>query len=249
MTILIISSQMFPNFMVSSIRHVVFLLLLTLTQRLKSILCRRNGSDTSTGIRPILVDLLGISRDDELPSAIPHLGIASLEERTDFLISQLQTLSTLIKTKRAFSMQKQQQHDIDFSFSVVKGCTEEFDDVKMKLQILDWFAIAERQHELIKETGTLPEEIRQAEIAVGIAGAKQESLGMVKERLEKMRNDREHRLEVFKSMVEELCLREMHLCVNITGPDPEATLLLKDTSALGFLGLPLHMAGESLPIG
>jgi hypothetical protein len=171
----------------------------------------------------------------------------SHEERVDFFLSELQLLSSLIKTKNAFLTSKQ-NNDIEFSFSIVKGCTEQFDEELFKCQLMDWFAIVERQHEVLSTTN-LPDEIRKAEINMSIAGASVQSLQLVKERLEMMETDREQRLDVLKEMVEEVCLREMNLHVRLKGPDTRQVLALKETSALGFLSAPLQLAGEPLPLG
>jgi hypothetical protein len=54
---------------------------------------------------------------------------------------------------------------------------------------------------------------------------------------------------VVKELVEEVCVREMNLYVTVLEPNPRQSLVLKETSAVGFLGIPLRMAGEPLPVG
>jgi len=183
---------------------------------------------------------------------------STLEERIDDFIAQLSTLSTLVKTKNAFVTTKNagsghtsSEHisSIDFSIPVVKGCTEDFDPELLKCQLQDWFAIVDRQHELQRAHKDLPEEIRRAEMKMNIAGVPPQSLKMVKERLTTIQLDRQQRFEILKEMVEEVCLREMNLHVNLTGPDPQETLELREISARGFLGVPLEIADEPLPLG
>lgn len=181
------------------------------------------------------------------------VAYGDLKSRIDDFLWHLECLSSLVKRKNAFavtsSSNHQRSHHVDFNAAIVKGCTESFDVELLKCQLLDWFSMVERQHELQRENVDLPDQIRQAEMAMSIAGAPDESLNMVKERLEKMQSDRQLRLEVLKELLEDLCLREMNLYVDVTGPDPKQSLELKETSAVGFLGVPLQMAGEPLPVG
>jgi hypothetical protein len=228
-------------------------------QRLKYILCRKAGSsETSTGIRPLLLDLQLVPRDDDIgeTSSLPLFSTPStLEERIDELIGYLSTISILIKAKNAFVITKSSSSGhsgidtIDFSVHVEKGCTENFDPEMLKCQLLDWFAMVDRQHELLDAHRDLPEEIQRAEMKMSIAGASPQSLKMVKERLATIQLDRQQRFEILQEMVEEVCLREMNLFVNLTQPAPLESLELKEVSATGFLGIPLALAGETLPLG
>eukprot|EP00980_Cylindrotheca_fusiformis_P000602 scaffold154_cov129-Cylindrotheca_fusiformis.AAC.19 len=215
-------------------------------RRLKCILCRKGGSETSTGIRPILMDLQSVPRDDEVKGLNRRTG--SLEDEIAHFLAQLECLSMLIKTKNAFQTKKGAQ-DIDFSASVVKGCTEQFDMELLKCQLLDWFAIVKRQHELKETRKNIPDLIQKAEMKMSIAGANEKSLNLVKDRLKLMTSDRQQRLEIVTEMIEEICLREMNLYVRLKGPDPDKRLVLRETSAVGFLGIPLQLAGEPLPVG
>jgi hypothetical protein len=179
--------------------------------------------------------------------SIPDADMVVEERLEDFLL-QLQILGTLCKTKNSFDTEK--RSELDLPSSVFKGCTE-FDDELFSCQFLDWYQIVRRQQELrsFKDFGELADKIRKAEMEVSIAGATQQSLSVVKQRLELIANDRQKRFEVLKEMVEEVCLREMNLHVQLNAPDPQRTLILPDTSAVGFLGVPLEMAGETLPVG
>ncbi|KAG7339245.1 hypothetical protein IV203_002127 [Nitzschia inconspicua] len=224
-------------------------------RRLKYILCRKAGSsETSTGIRPLLLDLRLVPRDDDIDetsSCVLFSNPSSLEDRIDELIDYLLTLSNLIKVKNAFATTKSPSgvDTIEFSVSVEQGCTEDFDPELLKCQLLDWFAMVDRQHELQDSHKDLPEEIRRAEMKMSIAGASAQSLKLVKERLATLQSDRQQRFEILQEMVEEVCLREMNLFVRLTQPAPQESLELKEVSTPGFLGIPLALAGETLPLG
>jgi len=221
-------------------------------RRLKCILCRKGSSEASSGIRPLLLDLQLVPRDDGVQLSDTA---KSLEERIDQFLSRCQCLSTLVKTRNAFRTVRGNEN-IDFSSSIFKGCTEQFDPELLRCQFLDWFTIVTRQRVVLSSTN-LPEDIRQTEIQMSVAGAASQTRGqrsstlpMVKDRLTKIVSDRQQRLEVLKEMAEELCLREMHLYVDVQGPPPDKALVLPETSsAVGFLGIPLQLAGESLPVG
>ena len=161
---------------------------------------------------------------------------------------QLECLSTLIKTRNAFRTKKG-NHDIEFSASVIKGCTEDFDAELLECQLLDWFQMVGKQLELSQGQTDIVSNIREVETTIGIADATVESIDMAKENLDYMTDDRQQRLEFLQDLVEDLCLREMNLHVLILDPDPNANLILKETSAAGFLGVPLQLACEILPVG
>lgn len=266
-------------------------------QRLKYVLCRKGGPETSSGIRPILLDLLLIPRDDEprrptsfpsrsSSSSSPYAEFGTLEERVDFFLSQLSTLSTLVhRSKNAFASAHplplsstsggggggpgpSPTPEIDFSPTVVRGCTDGHDPELLRCRLLDWFDVVDRQHELLllhwggdevqgqpsssssSSPGGPAEEIRRAEMTMSVAGASPQSLLLVRERLASIRLDREQRLDVLREMVQEVCLREMNLYVRLEGPDPRQALELREVpSAQGFLGAPLGLAGEALPLG
>ncbi|KAL3939011.1 MAG: hypothetical protein SGBAC_006199 [Bacillariaceae sp.] len=215
-------------------------------RRLKCILCRKSGPETSPGIRPILVDLQSVRRDDEVLESFDDN--TSIKENVAVFLSQLQCLSTLIKTRNAFRTRKG-NHAIEFSASVLNGCTEEFDPELLECQLLDWFNMVERQHELSHTQKDIVSNIREVETKIGMADASDESLDVAKDNLEYMTEDRQARLEILQDLVEDLSLREMNLHILINDPDPEETLVLKETSAVGFLGVPLLLAGEALPVG
>jgi len=225
-------------------------------RRLGYVLCRKGGSETSTGIRPILLDLLMVPRDDEpyrdssrtLPLSL-YTASSSMEERIDQFLYQLTTISTLVK-KTISPSTTYPALNIDISISVVKGCTEQYDPELLKCQLLDWFAIVDRQHLLHENQKDQQEEIRRAEMKMSIASATHQSLKTARESLEMLEGIKAERFDVLKEMVEEVCLRELNLYVSLTGPRPQQVLELKETpSAPGLFGIPLRIAGEELPIG
>ena len=208
------------------------------------------------------MDLQNIPRDDEIPRNDSDTITTNkdLKSSIDDFVGKLECLSNLVKRKNGFAIvkvnrsqqqqnQQQQDYAVDFPAAIIKGCTESFDMELLQCQFLDWFAMVQRQHVLQRDHGGLPDQIRQAEMAMSIAGAQEQSLKLVQERLEKMQSDRQLRFDVLKELLEDLCLREMNIYVNVTSPDPNQSLVLKQTSALGFLGVPLQLAGELLPLG
>mmetsp|Transcript_7998 Transcript_7998/g.21636 ORF Transcript_7998/g.21636 Transcript_7998/m.21636 type:complete len:276 (-) Transcript_7998:312-1139(-) len=234
-------------------------------RRLKCILCRKSGPDTSTGIRPLLLDLQGVHRDDDTGGTSMLDTFAAMqtsrsnasraEIRLDAFIRQLKILSDLCKTRHAFKTEKKSDTD-SMPATIVKGCTN-FDSELLRCQFLDWHDMVRRQLEVCRvlndnaepKVAALAEEIRRAELEMSIAVASDQALALVRQRLEQIASDREKRFEVLKEMVEDVCLREMNLHVDLQIPDSHQPLKLKQTSALGFLGLPLQLHGEQLPVG
>ena len=208
------------------------------------------------------MDFEALPRDDEVSNEMKRPPLKEGEESIMFtklqtLLDHLECLSTLVKTKNAFQTLKQggsgggssNNDAIDFSYSVVKGCTEDFDRRLLRMRFMDWYMVVLNQQNLYHKNRDLPDQLEKAEMKVSIAGAPNKSLKMVKERLESMASDRQQRLDVLQEMVEELCLREMNIHVKLDGPSPQKVLVLRKTSALGFLGTPLQLAGEPLPVG
>ena len=217
-------------------------------RRLKGLLCRKTSSDMSSGIRPLLLDLQGVSRDEEQPRHHSNAGkeANAVEELLERFVEQLQTLERLCDTRGAFRLEKKME--LDIPSSIVRGWA---DFELFRCQFLDWHTMAQRQQELTRRTDfeELAESIRRAEMEMSIAVASDQSLEKVRQRLEIIATDREKRLKILQEMLEEVCLREMNLHVKVVAPDRQQLLALQSTSALGIFGLPLQMAGEFLPIG
>mmetsp|Transcript_34157 Transcript_34157/g.71380 ORF Transcript_34157/g.71380 Transcript_34157/m.71380 type:complete len:409 (+) Transcript_34157:465-1691(+) len=235
-------------------------------RRLGFLLCRKGGSETSTGIRPILLDLLMVPRDDDPLVDFyqnPPLALfgesCTMEERIDQFLFQLTTISTLVEKTVPPSSSSSSSNgsggypalNVDISLSIANGCTKTFDAELVKCQLLDWFAIVDRQHGLHKDQkDLLQEEIRKAEMKISVASASHQSLTTARESLEMLQGIKAERFSVLKEMVREVCLREMNLYVSVTGPEPQQVLELRETpSAPGLFGVPLEIAGEALPIG
>lgn len=225
-----------------------------LLRRLKHLLCRRAGPETSTGIRPLLLDIRGMPRDEDPLVTASKIVSTDMDKaslgRLDALLNNLQLLGSLIKHKNAFRTEK--RSDVDFPNSVIKGCREEFDSELFRCQVRDFFAIVKRQRDIVEKHDIIEEmeaKIRGAEMETSLAVASNQSLEMVRQRLELIATDRQKRFEVLKQMAEEVCLREMNLHVRLDVPSEDKTLLLQKTSALGLFGFALQQAGEPLPIG
>ena len=246
-------------------------------QRLRYLLCRRAGPETSTGIRPLLLDIRGMPRDDD-PYPSIHTTTSSSNSlpkdmdpdslrRLDTLVDNLKLLGTLIKTKNAFHTDK--RSDVDFPLSVSKGCSEDFDSELFHCQVQDFFAIVRRQRTIVEDrkpyskplhprshipppfstVEALESKIRSAEMEMSLAVASNQSLQMVRQRLEVIVKDRHKKFDVLKQMVEEVCLREMNLHVRLDPPHKDRALVLTSTSALGVFGDSLRAANEPLPLG
>ena len=203
------------------------------------------------------MDLQGVPRDDEPaenPWSLEALGrgktprTLTAAERVDEFVRLLKLLRSLCSTRNGFACERKLAES-DIPPAISRGCLE-FDAELFSCQFQDWLTMVNKQHELVKnkDFAMLADEIRRAELELSIAGASK-SLDVVQQRLEMIALDRKKRFDILKEMVEEVCLREMNLYVDVVAPEPERTLLLSETSALGFLGLPLQMAGVPLPIG
>jgi hypothetical protein len=216
-------------------------------QRLKFMLCRKAGPETSSGIRPLLLDLQGVPRDESLPQAHEApTGKEAMQTRLNTLIDLLTLLGTLCETRSAFVGDK--KGDIDVPSAIAKGCSS-FDAELFAAECEDWFDIVQHQQELVANFDDLSERIRRAEMEKGISVASEASLGVVRQRLEHIEADRQKRFEVLKEIVEEVCRREMNWHVKLTAPDKDLILALPSTSVVGVFGPSLQMAGEILPIG
>ena len=225
-------------------------------RRLKSILCRKAGPDSSTGIRPLLLDLQGIPRDEERydKSVVPSYFVTEkdFDRRLDTFIHQLQALRKFCcYTKRHCFFRTDKKVELEIPSSIVRGC-DTFDDELFRCRCVDWFNMIKRQHEIVQQNNNLDEIaelIRNAEIQLSLAAATNQSLDVVRLRLETLESDREKRYTIMKEILEGSCLREMNLRVNITKPTMEKTLALQPTTAPGVFGRALLLEDETLPLG
>ncbi|GKY97546.1 hypothetical protein MPSEU_000712800 [Mayamaea pseudoterrestris] len=221
-----------------------------LLRRLKGLLCRKASVETTTGIRPLLLDLQGVPRDEEAGIRLDKLDADNeVHYRIDALVNDLSVLGRLCETRHAFRTE-QRRTELDLPSSVYKSCTE-FDDELFKCRFQDWYSMVQRQHEIIGATDfhLLAEQLRIAEMQMSLSMAPADSLEVVRQRVEMISADREKRFEILKELVEDICLREMALFVSVVAPEKKKPLALNSTSAIGVFGLPLKLAGESLPIG
>lgn len=212
-----------------------------LVRHLKVCNCRKSGPETSTGIRPLLLDLQGVRRDEDVTK-----DTRTNEERIKIFLDQLNTLNQLCQTRNAFLLEK--RGDLDLPPSITKECTK-FDAELWQAYCDDWFELVVRQHEIAKDFSNLQDLIRKAEMSISIKAAPKKSLEVVRQRLELISQDRQKRFDVLKEMVEEVCWREMNLYIKVMEPAEDKVLKLPNTKVLGLLGVHLQMAGETLPIG
>lgn len=211
-------------------------------------LCRKTGPETSSGIRPLLLDLQGVPRDESLlrSQASSQTDKAAMLTRLNMLVDELKLLGTLSKTRGAFVTGK--RGDIDVPSAISKACRD-FDAELFVAQCEDWYDMVRAQHELVASFNDLSEQIRRAEIEKGISVANETNLDALRQRLELIAADRRKRYEVLRETVEEVCRREMNWHVKLVPPEKDLVLALPKTSVLGVYGPSLLMAGEILPIG
>jgi hypothetical protein len=260
-------------------------------RRLRGLLLNRttlSGPEVSMGIRPLLLDLQGVPRDDEIGAEVFYSARASgdddeaaddaqavpaVEARVARFVQELKTLRALCQVKNSFKMETHPLNaiggsggggknrnlppgnDVDIPSHLVRGCTS-FDEELFTCQFLDWYDVVRLQNELIAEGSVdfeeLADRIRTSEMEVGIANASEQSLEMVKQRLQLLFADRDKRFDVLVETLEELCLREMNLHVAVTSPEEYETLALKSSTspmAKGVFADALLAAGERLHLG
>jgi hypothetical protein len=210
-------------------------------RRLKGVLCRKNGYDTSIGIRPILLDLQGVPRDDDICSTY-FTTEKDDTHRLEIFVDHLQILRKLCQVRNAFLVER----NFDMPSSIKQGC-KEFDHELFCCRFLDWLDMVKRQHALTNTANfeKLVERIRRAEMQTSLAAATNQTLEVVRKRLEVVASDREKRFRVMSEMIEEICLREMNLRLKLLEPEKNKALELQPTTSLGIFGLALQMAGHN----
>lgn len=207
-----------------------------------------------TGIRSILLDLLGFPRDEHVLTGSADTAVATgtLRERVEAYVEDIEMLSTLCVTRNAFRLSEYKRHQdqyLDVPSNIVRGCTQ-FDRDMFVCQCVDWDAMVQRQSELSDDLEELSGQIRQAEMQRSLAGTTPKSLQVVKQRLENLIADRGIRLQVLQGMLKEVCLREMNVYVSISAaPDQQAPLSLPKTTEAGVFGKALQLDRYPLPIG
>lgn len=222
-----------------------------LLHRLKGLLTRKSsGHDSSAGIRPLLMDLQRVPREDEIDEG-DGVSIVSTEAewqaQMDHLVKQLELLTELCRTRGSFRSDK--KADVEAPAVIVERCAQ-LDAELLRCHFLDWYTVVEQQHQTNRDWGALAEEIRQAELEVSLAGvASSESFQLLAQRLRVLEQDRETRFRVLVECLEDFGKRELNLLIKLEPPGTRQVLALRPTSAKGVFGIPLELAGETLPIG
>jgi hypothetical protein len=221
-----------------------------LLRRLKGLLCRRTtlSTETSAGIRPLLLDLQCLPRDEDGFTPYQTPTAERVAQRATELVNELQILSKISQKRHVFATEG--KHELDLRPSISRGCND-LDGELLHALIVDWFSMVHRQHEVIGETDfqELAEKLRHAEMQMSLAVATNQSLAAVRDRLNLIHKDREMKFQVLKETLEDLSLREMNLDIEVSSPDRHRMLSLQPTSALGVFGQAMQLAGEALPIG
>jgi hypothetical protein len=227
-----------------------------LLRRLRPLLCRKAGSELRTGIRPLLLDLQGVSRDTGLSSSDTFpFGTYRFKSRTEAtrlrlksLLSQLQTLVDLCSTKGGMVIDS----GTDVPQSIIRGVAI-IDTELFTAQHGDWMEMVLEQRKLEASSepsfAELSETIQRAEIDAGVTAAPRKQLLQLRERLDFLEKDRVKRFEVLQEMVGEVCSRELKMEIELTAPDQDVILELPPMSPLGVFGLQLQEAQEPSLLG
>eukprot|EP00562_Extubocellulus_spinifer_P022462 CAMPEP_0178629314 /NCGR_PEP_ID=MMETSP0698-20121128/9881_1 /TAXON_ID=265572 /ORGANISM="Extubocellulus spinifer, Strain CCMP396" /LENGTH=774 /DNA_ID=CAMNT_0020268607 /DNA_START=157 /DNA_END=2482 /DNA_ORIENTATION=- len=202
-------------------------------------------------------DLQGIPRDTKLSSTdifpfgtyfhMPEEEAISL--RVSSLLSRLQTLIDICKTKDGILMEKS---DSDVPPSITKGLAI-IDPELFRAQHGDWTEMVHEQRKLEEESNLsfteLSQVLQRAEIDAGVTAAPRQQLDMLRDRLDVLEKDRVRRFEILQEILQGLCLREMNMDIDLTAPDHDVVLELPEMSALGVFGLQLKISREPVPLG
>ena len=227
-----------------------------LLRRLRPLLCRKAGSKLRTGIRPLLLDLQGVSRDTGLSSSDTFpFGTYRFKSRTEAtrlrlksLLSQLQTLVDLCSAKGGMVIDS----GTDVPQSIIRGVAI-IDSELFTAQHGDWMEMVLEQRRLEASSepsfAELSETIQRAEIDAGVTAAPRKQLQMLRERLDFLEKDRVKRFEVLQEMVGEVCSRELNMDIELTAPNQDVIMELPPMSPLGVFGLQLQVAQEPLLLG
>ena len=227
-----------------------------LLRRLRPLLCRKADSKLRTGIRPLLLDLQGVSRDTGLSSSDTFpFGTYRFKSRTEAtrlrlesLLSQLQTLVDLCSAKGGMVIDS----GTDVPQSIIRGVAI-IDSELFTAQHGDWMEMVLEQRRLEASSepsfAELSETIQRAEIDAGVTAAPRKQLQMLRERLDFLEKDRVKRFEVLQEMVGEVCSRELNMDIELIAPDQDVILELPPMSPLGVFGLQLQVAQEPLLLG
>jgi polyhydroxyalkanoate synthesis regulator phasin len=218
---------------------------------LSLLLCKKSGNGNSTGIRPLLLDLQGFYRKDSLASSAaiyPIWKTNSSRSPTEQLVDLLDSLVERGKSQ-AFGRRKK---DDDVIANLIDSC-EDWDKKGFLIAMDAWAQSCYDQQELSCKMNEknqvleeLIEELRLTEIHASIANSSQSALSLAQKKISQIEVDRMKRFDVLKDMVEECCIREMNLKIEIDAPKKDLILQLprNDGSVIGLFDVALDSAGE-----
>jgi len=234
-----------------------------LLRRLKRILCKRSERISSSGIRPLLLDLQGIPRDlsssiadtndpfsgacEVVPEALMPLindryGVSTNDQEVAMISSvqalcfQLQVIYEIGKANK-FSVEKK---EIESLPAAIRACAG-FDCVAFTQAYFDWHDFSKQQSRCSPSLEALSEKMRMAEIEVSIAMAPRNALSPYRKSIELLENDRQKKFDILQEMVMEICLREMDLVINLLLPAKDAILVLPDIKSVSGLFEPARV--------
>jgi hypothetical protein len=222
-----------------------------LIRSLSLLLCKKSGPYRSTGIRLLLFDLQRFHRKDSLACSV----VINPIWRTDSSLSPAEQLADLLDTiiqlgrSQAFGSGKKGS---DLIGTAIESC-EDWDRKGFLIAINTWAESCYDQQELSckmneqkQSLENLIEELRLTEIHASIANSSQSALSLAQNKISQIEVDRMKRFEVLKDMVEECCIREMNLKIDIQVPKKDLILQLPltDGSVSGLFDVALTSAGE-----
>lgn len=237
-----------------------FLRMQELLRTLKNLLCKKNECGcSSTGIRPLLLDLQGIRRDPSFPQMngiqvverIPldeSSSMSLMEKRLSSLCRQLKQIGILGTSNRFVTGKK----DKDSSHAaVIEACTF-FNGDAFSKSYRDWYNLCKRQQETFSRPdgvgNTLVEllkTMRQAEIESSIAISSRQDLSLARERIDMLRKDRQQKFDILEETIDDCCSREMDCTMKLLPINEYAVLSLPDIqSVAGIFDIAMELAGE-----
>jgi hypothetical protein len=242
-----------------------FLRMQELLRTLKNLLCRKNECRcSSTGIRPLLLDLQGIRRDPSLPQmngmqVVDRIlldkssSMSLMEKRLSSLCSQLKQIGILGTSDRFVAGKKDK--DSSSHAAVIEACTF-FNGDAFSKSYRDWYNLCKRQQETFSRPdgvgNTLVEllkTMRQAEIESSIAISSWQDLSLARERIDMLRKDRQQKFDILEETIDDCCSREMDCRLKLLPINEYAVLSLPDIqSVAGIFDIGMELAGEIISI-
>lgn len=210
-------------------------------RRLSTLLSRKAGRGLSTGIRPLLLDLQGSERVSGLTTCNALCGLLREDKSRNHAEHFADTLDTILR----------KISDNITLLSLMQSC-KEWNRNEFVISFNEWITISKQQQQLClsmngngQNVESLIEDLRLTEIYSSIANATFPSLMMVQQKISRIAEDLTKRFDILKDMVEECCLREMNLKIDIQSPKREVVLHLPmDYDAIpGVFDVFLNMAG------